>query len=211
MMKFVMLFIFISVLVSAQQRPEHFQPFDYKYSVQELRQCFSRDVINKARRDMQELEQANNSGDYQAELPSLATHPTPDWYIDAKLGIFFDWGLYSVAGYGEKGWSRARYPDWYLHHMYTNLRDYHETTWGADFERDDFIPMFTAKHFDAAKVVELCNQAGARYLVPFSKHHDGYCLWDCAYTHRDAVNMSPGRDSTAGAIRRCKNTGPQHR
>jgi alpha-L-fucosidase len=71
-----------------------------------------------------------------------------------------------VAGYDEKEWKKALYPDWYLHCMYTSLKDYHSRTWGADFERDDFLPLFTARAFDAEELVDLVVESGARYLVP---------------------------------------------
>ncbi|MGW8317165.1 MAG: alpha-L-fucosidase, partial [Bacteroidales bacterium] len=174
------------------------------YSIEEQKDKFSGELMKLADKEVAALDSVNKTGTYQGTLESLKKHSTPEWYKDAKLCIFYDWGPYSVAGYGEKGWSRARYPDWYLNRMYHSLSVYHRETWGENFHRDDFFPLFTASHFDADEIVNLVKMSGARYIVPFNKHHDGFCLWDSKYTHRDVVDMSPGRDLTAELIEACR-------
>jgi len=186
------------------------EPYRYKYTIEELQEKFSAEMIASAKSDVAELEQVNQDGTYQGTLASIDQHPTPVWYRDAKLCIFYDWGPYSIAGYGEKGWSRARYPDWYLNHMYHEHADYHKENWGEDFHRDDFIGRFNAENFDANEIVEMVKMSGARYLVPFSKHHGGYCIFDSKYTHRDAVDMPPGRDLTAELVEACEREGIYH-
>lgn len=197
--------------VHAQQlqpkRPDNYKPYRYKRSIEDLKKKESGEMIKAARKEMTAFRKVIESGPYKATLESLDQHPTPEWYVDAKLGIFYDWGLYSVAGYGDKEWGRARYPDWYLNRMYGALREYHVSTWGEDFERDDFIPMFTAGQFDAEEVVALSRMAGAKYLVPFNKHHDGFCLWDSRFTRRDVMDMNPGRDLTRELIDACEKAG----
>jgi alpha-L-fucosidase len=128
-------------------------------------------------------------------LGALRAHQCPEWFQDAKFGMFIDYGLYSVAGYGES-WrgEGAKYPDWYLHEMYQLWADYHKNTWGADFQRDDFIPLFTAEHYDPEKLAALAARTGMKYVVPFCKHHDGFCLWPSSYTERDTMDMGPRRD-----------------
>jgi alpha-L-fucosidase len=118
--------------------------------------------------------------------------------------------LYSTAVYAEKDWSRVRYPDWYLANMYVGLKKYYAKTWGADFQRDDFIPLFTANNFNAKEIVGLAKQCGAKYFIPFNKHHDGYCLWDSKFTQRDAVDMFPHRDLTAEMVSECKKNNLYH-
>jgi alpha-L-fucosidase len=203
-----------AVLLQAQEaqprRPPGFTPYRYRHSVEELQRLFSAPLMAEAAREVASLEEANRRGPYAPTMESLLTHPVPEWYRDAKLGVFLDWGLYSVAGYAEKRFGRARYPDWYLDHMYSVLAPYHASAWGADFERDDFIPLFTASHFDARAVVALVKESGARYLVPFSKHHDGFCLWASRFTQRDVVDMSPGRDVTAELAEECRRQGLRH-
>jgi len=184
--------------------------FAYRHSTAELRALETETLVDAARRSRREIEASLDAGPYRPTWDSLERHPVPEWYVDAKLGIFYDWGLYSVAGHDEKEWKKARYPDWYLHRMYTSLKDYHARTWGADFERDDFVPLFTGEAFDAEEVVDLVVESGARYLVPFSKHHDGFCLWDSSFTHRDVVDLSPGFDVTGALVRACRKRDLRH-
>jgi alpha-L-fucosidase len=213
MMKYITLIFFSisSMLILGHcqhaEKQKSFQPYSYKYTIEELHKEFSAEMMAEAKKDMEELYKVNESGKYKADFESLDQHKAPEWILDAKLAIFYDWGPYSIAGYGVKEWNRARYPDWYLAHMYGPQLDYHRSTWGEDFHRDDFIPMFTAENFNAREVVELVKMSGAKYLVPFNKHHDGYSLWDSKYTQRDAVDMMPGRDLTAELIKACKEAG----
>ncbi len=187
-----------------------FTPYRYEFSIEELKDTYSQQLMDQSKSDMAELDSVNRFGMYQGTLESIQQHPTPDWYGDAKLCIFYDWGPYSIAGYAEKGWNRARYPDWYLHHMYGNYADYHRETWGEDFHRDDFIPLFNAENFNAEEIVQMVKMSGAKYLVPFNKHHDGFCLWDSKYTRRDAVDMNPYRDLTAELVAACEKEGIYH-
>lgn len=188
------------------EKKEH-EKFSHKHTIEELKEKFSEEIIAEAKKDVLELEEFNKNGKFKGTLESIDTHKTPEWYRDAKLCIFYDWGLYSIAGFGIKEWNRARYPDWYLGHMYNRNKVYHLETWGNDFERDDFIPLFTAKNFNAREIVEMVKMSGAKYIVPFNKHHDGYCLWDSKYTQRDVVDMMPGRDLTAELVEECKKAG----
>jgi len=185
-------------------------PFKYTYSIEELRDEFSPNLLVEAQTDLALLDSVNLNGTYQGTLESIDRHPTPEWYRDAKLCIFYDWGPYSIAGYGVKEWNRARYPDWYLNHMYHAHQEYHAKQWGEDFHRDDFLPMFTATNFDADEIVEMVKMSGAKYIVPFNKHHDGFCLWDSKYTQRDVVDMFPGRDLTSELVEACEREGIYH-
>lgn len=142
---------------------------------------------------------------YEATLASLSRHQCPEWFKDAKFGMFIDYGVFSVAGYG-KSWEdhEAVYPDWYLHEMYNAWEDYHHKTWGEDFERDDFIPMFTAENYDPKSLVKIAKTAGMQYIIPFAKHHDGFCLWPSSYTKRDASDMGPKKDLIKPLVEECR-------
>jgi alpha-L-fucosidase len=133
----------------------------------------------------------------------------PSWYRDLKLGMFIDFGLYSVAGYAPKRESGAMYPDWYLYNMYHSpeVVQYHREKWGPNFQRDDFIPLFTAKRFDPEAIVTAATDAGMRYVVPFCKHHDGFCLWPSSYTGRNALKMGPRRDLIGPLREACRRRG----
>jgi alpha-L-fucosidase len=203
----VALLVSASALATPAAEPVPARPFRHRHSIAELREIHGRSQVERAREAWKEIDRVNAAGPYGPERESLDRHAVPDWYLDGKLGIFYDWGLYSVAGYDEKGWKKARYPDWYLHRMYTELAAYHARAWGPGFERDDFVPLFTAAGFDAERVADLVAASGARYLVPFSKHHDGFCLWDSSYTERDVVDLRPGFDVTGALVDACRRRG----
>jgi alpha-L-fucosidase len=151
---------------------------------------------------------------YEANADSLARHPLPEWFEDAKFGMFIDWGIYSVPGWGVPREKGPTYPDWYLYRMYQDpaldwrsTRDYHAKTWGKDFQRDDFIPLFTAKAYDPEGLAALAKRSGMKYVVPFAKHHDGFCLWPSSVTQRDAMDMGPKRDLIAPLVKAAREQG----
>ena len=131
---------------------------------------------------------------FQATDVSLAQHQAPDWFARAKFGIFIHWGVYSVPAWAPVG---LEYAEWYWQHM-NDPNDptyaYHAQTYGKGFNYDDFIPMFTAAKYDPKAWVRLFQQAGAKYFVLTSKHHEGFCLYDSAYTDRTSVKFGPHRD-----------------
>jgi len=134
---------------------------------------------------------------YEPTRESVRQHPVPDWFQDAKLGIFVHWGLYSVPGWAplsgeykeliaQEGWAnwftRNPYAEWYLNTIRiegspSNL--HHAETYGQDFSYDDFVPLFNAAigRWDPNDWADLFRRAGARYVVLTSKHHDGFLLW----------------------------------
>ena len=146
---------------------------------------------------------------YIAEKDSIHKHRVPKWFEDAKLGIFIHWGLYSVPAWATPTWELGAapsdlewftnnpYAEWYLNTL--RLKDsptyaHHLKTYGADFPYEGFVDMWKAELFDAAKWAGLFKKAGARYVIPVTKHHDGYCLWDSHYTDYNTVKSGPGRD-----------------
>ena len=140
-------------------------------------------------------------GRYEANWASLDQRPTPDWFLDAKFGIFIHWGVYSVPAWGQVG----EYAEWYWKRIENKQADngwwqFHVKNYGADFEYQDFAPQFTAELFDAQQWASLFARAGVRYVVPTSKHHEGYCLWPSAEASKtwgrpwNAVEIGPQRD-----------------
>jgi alpha-L-fucosidase len=145
---------------------------------------------------------------YQVTDASLSTHQAPDWFRAAKFGIFIHWGVYSVPAWAPVG---KEYAEWYWQHM-NDPNDptyaYHAQTYGQDFAYDDFIPRFTAARFDPRDWIRLFQRAGARYFVLTSKHHEGFCLFDTAYTDRNAVKLGPKRDLVAELFAAAKAVAP---
>jgi len=180
------------------RRPENFTPFNYKYSTVELYEKFSDDMMKRAEKDRNLMSEVIQNGKFKADLSSLTKHEIPEWFHDAKLGIFLDWGPWSVPGYaplkGAEASTGGSYPDWYEFLMDNLYKEYHDEVWGADFRRDDFLPLLTGENFDAEDYMSLAEQAGAKYFVPFTRHHAGWAMWDSEYTFRNAVEMGPGRD-----------------
>lgn len=126
---------------------------------------------------------------FRANWESLRRHPpAPEWFQDAKLGIYFHWGPYSVPAFGS---------EWYPHNMYMPKRpeyQHHREKWGADFEYHDFVEMFKAEHFDPVAWAELFQKAGARFAGPVAEHHDGFAMWRSRVTPWNAYDKGPGRD-----------------
>ena len=73
-------------------------------------------------------------------------------------------------------------------------KGYHDKTFGTDFRRDDLLPLLTGVNLNADEYINLAVEAGARYYVPFAKHHGGWTMWESSYTKRNAVEMGPKRD-----------------
>jgi alpha-L-fucosidase len=134
---------------------------------------------------------------YEPTHASLAAHPVPDWYNDAKLGIFIHcypatvpcWAptsgeLTQVAvQHGFRYWLKNNpYTEWYFNTLRipgSPTAEYHRKTYGADFPYDAFMPMFreAAEKWDLDAWTDAFADAGARYVVMGTKHHDGFLLW----------------------------------
>jgi len=130
---------------------------------------------------------------YAADWESLSKHKaSPEWFQDAKLGIYFHWGVYSVPAYGSE-W----YPRW-MHVEKHNIYKHHMENYGhpSEFGYHDFVPMFKAENFDAEEWADLFQKAGARFAGPVAEHHDGFAMWDSEATPWNVVDMGPKKDIT---------------
>ena len=149
---------------------------------------------------------------YQPNWESLDRRPVPQWFLDAKFGIFINWGLYSVPGWGVRG----QYAEWYWYRIHNRRPgnpwwEYHKRVWGEDFPYPKFAELFRAENFDPDFWADLFVRSGARYVVFDSKHHDGFCLWPSREASRNwgrpwnSVETGPHRDlvqEVATAVRR---------
>ena len=191
------------------RRPHNFQPNNYPYSWESLKDNFSEKVMQLADEQYKKVTEVNNKGKWKPTPESIDSHQAPEWFKDAKFGMFIDWGLWSVAGWAPKKEKGAMYPDWYEFRLNTDSAfvKYHEKNWGKDFKRDDFIPLFKAENYQPEKLVGIAKEAGMKYIVPFCKHHSGFCLWPSTYTKRDAMDMGPMKDLIKPLVENCQKEG----
>ncbi len=194
------------------RKPEGYKLVSYPMSLEEISKKYSAQTIAKGKTEYARVSKINRDGKWKPTPQSIDSHKCPEWFEDAKLGVFIDWGLWSIASWAPARDKGAMYPDWYELRMYSDFtpeshfwgyRSYHIKNWGADFQRDHFIPLFRGEKFDAKKLVKLFADMGAKYVVPFNKHHSGFCIWDCSYTFRDTADSEAKRDFVAEIVKQC--------
>ena len=139
---------------------------------------------------LKEVDRKGHEGPFRPDWESLQKYEVPEWYKDAKFGIFIHWGVYSVPAFGN---------EWYPRNMYRPESDeykHHVATYGPvdKFGYKDFVPMFKAEHFDPAAWARLFKEAGAQYVVPVAEHHDGFAMYGSGLSDWTAAKMGPHRD-----------------
>ena len=139
---------------------------------------------------LKRVEEVNQKGPLRADWQSLKSYQVPEWYRDAKFGLFIHWGVYSVPAFGN---------EWYPRNMYSEGSEeykHHIAVYGPPdrFGYKDFIPKFKADKFDAKAWAQLFKEAGAKYVVPVFEHHDGFAMYDCGLSDWTAAKMGPQRD-----------------
>lgn len=145
-----------------------------------------------------------NSQPYTPDWASLDKRPVPQWFSDAKFGIFIHWGVYSVPAWAPASADigvYAKYAEWYWWRINEEskagklFRDYHNQTYGKAFQYQDFAVDFTARHFDPVQWADIFRKAGAKYIVLTSKHHEGFTLWPSSQSWNwNSVDIGPHRD-----------------
>lgn len=141
---------------------------------------------------------------YTEDWESLGKHnEAPEWFKDAKLGIYFHWGLYSVPAFDN---------EWYPRHMHFKehkVYKHHVENYGepSEFGYHDFAPMFKAEHFNPEQWADLFQKAGAQFAGPVAEHHDGYSMWDSELTPWDVMDTGPHRDITGELEKAIKGKG----
>ena len=129
------------------------------------------------------------SGPFQPTMDSLTNYQCPDWFRDAKFGIWAHWGPQAVPMMG----------DWYAKHMYVPGHPqykHHLETYGHPSTNGykDIIPLWKAEQWDPDRLMALYKRAGAKYFVSMGSHHDNFYLWNSKLHRWNAVNMGPKRD-----------------
>jgi alpha-L-fucosidase len=134
------------------------------------------------------------SGPFSADWKSLTAYETPEWYRNAKFGIWAHWGPQCEPEFG----------DWYGRQMYEEGNDvykYHLKKYGhpSVFGFKDVIPQWKADRWDPESLVALYKKAGAKYFMALANHHDNFDLYDSKYQPDwNATKIGPKKDLIAG-------------
>ncbi len=129
------------------------------------------------------------AGKFQPNWDSLKQYECPQWFRDAKFGI---WAHWSPQCEPEDG-------DWYARNMYiqgSGQYNYHVEHYGhpSEFGYKDICNEFKAENWDPDKLIQLYKRAGAKYFVALANHHDGFDMWDSKYQPWNSVNVGPKKD-----------------
>ena len=147
------------------------------------------------------------AGPFKPTWESLRTHKDPEWFRDAKFGIYTHWGPVTVGSEDCPCGGQ-----WYGHEMYdrhSGVFAWHEKHFGdqAKVGYKDIIPLFKAEKFDADAWADLFARSGARFAGPVAVHHDNFAMWDSAVTPWNAMRMGPKRDTTGELEKAIKRRG----
>ena len=131
-------------------------------------------------------------GPFRPTVNSLKNYVCPDWFRDAKFGIWSHWGPQSVPMFG----------DWYARHMYTEGHPYYLYHWRkyghpSKFGYKDIIKLWKAENFDPKGLMDLYVEVGAKYFVSQAVHHDNFDNFNSTYNPWNSVNIGPGKDICA--------------
>ena len=140
-----------------------------------------------------EADEPMAQGKFQPTWESLVNYKTPEWFRNAKFGIWAHWGPQCVEGSG----------DWMARSLYiegSREYKYHVEHYGHPSEVGfkDILPLFKAEKWDPDKLVAFYKELGAQYFFALGNHHDNFDLWDSQYQRWNSVNIGPKRDILAG-------------
>ena len=138
-------------------------------------------------------------GKFQPTWASLRSYKIPEWYRDAKFGLWAHWGPQCQPEYG----------DWYARGMYQQINQkgepndqykYHLKQYGhpSKFGFKEVINTWKAENWDPDRIVALCKRAGAEYFVAMANHHDNFDTWDSKYQPWNSVKIGPKKDLIGG-------------
>ena len=141
-------------------------------------------------------------GTFSPDWNSLTAYRVPDWFRDAKFGIWAHWGPQCQPEAG----------DWYARNMYIEGHAQyaiHQKLYGhpSKFGFKDVINTWKAEHFDPERLLQLYQQAGAKYFVAMAVHHDNFDLWNSKHQPWNAVNLGPKQDLMAKWAAAARNAG----
>jgi alpha-L-fucosidase len=156
---------------------------------------------------------------YEANWASIDSRPIPQWFEDSKFGIFIHWGVFSVPAWGPLPRDGASiyecYAEWYWWRLMATedrahplFRDYHNKTFGKDFQYQNFVQDFKAEMFEPVEWAKILKASGAKYIVLTSKHHEGFTLWPSEQAWNwNAKDVGPHRDLAGDLMKAVKAEG----
>ena len=130
-----------------------------------------------------------SDGPFQPTMESLKRYSCPEWFRDAKFGIWAHWGPQAVPMDGD-WYARGMYEPGKKHYAYQLAHYGHPSKFGYK----DIIPLWKAERWDPQRLMELYKKAGAKYFVSMASHHDNFFLWNSSLHKWNSVNMGPKRD-----------------
>jgi alpha-L-fucosidase len=142
---------------------------------------------------IRETDEPMQAGKFEPTWDSLKQYQTPEWYRDAKFGIWAHWGAQCQP---ESG-------DWYARSMYiqgSRQNKIHLEKYGhpSKFGFKDVIHEWKAENWEPEKLVSLYKRAGAQFFVAMANHHDNFDNWDSKYQPWNSAAMGPQKDLMAG-------------
>ena len=146
--------------------------------------------------------EAVQRGKFEPTWESLQQYQAPEWFRDAKFGIWAHWGPQCQPEAG----------DWYARQMYVQGQpqyEFHLKQYGhpSDFGFKDVIHLWKAENWDPAKLIALYKRAGAQYFVALANHHDNFDNYDSKYQPWNAVNIGPKKDLIGGWAKAARDNG----
>ncbi len=138
---------------------------------------------------LKQIDCVNESGKYNGTISSLYQYKVPNWFTNAKLGIFIHYGLFSMAEFSE----------WYPHRMYIPTEasyEHHRKIKGNQNQHGytSYIEDFTAKGFNASELIQIIEKMNAKYFLITAEHHDGFALYDTEFSDYNSLKMGPKID-----------------
>ena len=112
-----------------------------------------------------------------------------EWWRQARFGMFIHWGLYAVPAGEWKGEKISGIGEWIMERAKIPVSEY-----------EQLAKQFNPVKFDAEEWVQIAKNAGMKYIVITSKHHDGFCLWDTKYTDYDVIDATPFKRDILGEL-----------
>ena len=151
------------------------------------------------------VDAATAAGPFKPDWASLHAHQNPEWFRDAKFGIYTHWGPVTVG-------STPTGAEWYGNQVYQPsdpVFKWHQTSIGDQHKLGykDAISRLTGEKFNADEWADIVAASGARFAGPVAAHHDNFAMWDSALTRWNSVNMGPHRHITGELEQACRKRG----